>query len=259
MSQSIDGPVTVNGTLKVVDSSGHGSEPNVVSFEVAGANSRFANITAFGPITAIGGLISSTLLPPDPGATNTVTVKGGFVVAQGNIIVTGGSLDVRAGPIHSKGASFEGNVEITGDIQFKNAADCAEDFDISNAMDVAPGAVMVVGSNSALEPCRAAYDRRVVGVVSGADGFKPAIILDRQEESGTNVNRKSVALMGKVSCRVDTQYGAIEVGDLLTTSPTVGHAMKAVDPAQAFGSVLGKALSPAREGTPLIAILVTLQ
>jgi len=41
---------------------------------------------------------------------------------------------------------------------------------------------------------------------------------------------------------VDARYVSIEVGDLLTTAPTPGHAMKATDPQKAFGAVIGKAL-----------------
>ena len=51
----------------------------------------------------------------------------------------------------------------------------------------------------------------------------------------------------------------IEVGDLLTTSPTAGHAMKAIEPHRVFGSVIGKALSPLEEGQGLIPILIALQ
>jgi hypothetical protein len=68
-----------------------------------------------------------------------------------------------------------------------------------------------------------------------------------------------VALLGKVYCKVDAQFGAVAVGDLLTTSPTAGHAMKAADPAQAFGAVIGKALRPLTAGQGLIPILIALQ
>ena len=51
-----------------------------------------------------------------------------------------------------------------------------------------------------------------------------------------------VALVGKVYCKVDASYSPIEVGDLLTTSLTPGHAMKANDHVKAFGAVIGKAL-----------------
>ena len=65
--------------------------------------------------------------------------------------------------------------------------------------------------------------------------------------------------MGKVFCKVDATYGAIEVGDLLTTSPLPGHAMRASDPLQAFGAVIGKALRPHRVGHGLIPMLIALQ
>jgi hypothetical protein len=65
--------------------------------------------------------------------------------------------------------------------------------------------------------------------------------------------------VGKVFCKVDAQYGAIAVGDLLTTSPTLGHAMKATKPHKAFGAVIGKALRPLQDGCGLIPILIALQ
>jgi hypothetical protein len=58
---------------------------------------------------------------------------------------------------------------------------------------------------------------------------------------------------------VDAQFGAIAIGDLLTTSPTPGHAMVITDQAQAFGAVIGKALRPLSGGRGLIPILISLQ
>ena len=81
-------------------------------------------------------------------------------------------------------------------------------------------------------------------------------MLDKRRSVG---NRKSISLMGKVHCKVDARSAPIEVGDLLTTSSTKGHAMKAADPMKAFGSVIGKALRPFKAGTGLIPILVALQ
>ena len=81
-------------------------------------------------------------------------------------------------------------------------------------------------------------------------------MLDKQPSDGI---RQPVALLGKVYCKVDAQYGAIEVGDLLTTSPTPGYAMKADDPLKAFGAVIGKALRPLAAGQDLIPILIALQ
>jgi len=150
---------------------------------------------------------------------------------------------------------FEGDVEVTGDIRLANA-DCAEDFDVSGAVKVEPGTVMVLGNEGALSESHQAYDKRVAGVISGAGGYKPGIVLDKQQTSG---NRQPIALMGKVFCKVDAQYGAIEVGDLLTTSDTPGHAMKTTDPMKAFGAVIGKALRPLKDRQGIIPILIALQ
>jgi len=150
---------------------------------------------------------------------------------------------------------FKGDVEVTGDIRLTNA-DCAEDFDIVDAESIDPGTVMVLCDEGALQLSEKAYDKRVAGVISGAGDYKPGLILDKRP---TNRPRKPVALMGKVFCKADASYGAIEAGDLLTTSETPGHAMKAGDPTQAFGAVVGKALRALSEGQGLIPILVSLQ
>jgi hypothetical protein len=161
--------------------------------------------------------------------------------------------------VHGKGGMlagfFEGDVEVTGDIRLSNA-DCAEDFDIAGVAKVEPGTVMILGDEGCLFQSHQPYDKRVAGVISGAGDYKPGIVLDKQQSSRM---RQPVALLGKVFCKVDAQYGSVEVGDLLTTSATLGHAMKAGEPMQAFGTVIGKALRPLKEGQDLIPILITLQ
>jgi hypothetical protein len=166
--------------------------------------------------------------------------------------------------VHGKGPTagyFEGNVAVTGnmdvsgDVRLLNA-DCAEEFDIAQTEGVDPGTVMVLTGGGALCPSQQAYDKRVAGIVSGAGDYQPALILDRQQNDR---HRLPIALMGKVYCKVDAQYGPVEIGDLLTTSPTPGHAMRVADPARAFGSVIGKALRPLEGGQGLIPVLVALQ
>jgi hypothetical protein len=100
--------------------------------------------------------------------------------------------------------------------------------------------------NNALDKSRDTQegDRKVAGIISGAAG----IVLNKQQTPG---NRRPIALVGKVYCKADAQYGRVEVGDLLTTSATERHAMKASDVTQAFGAVIGKALTAARLGTRL--------
>jgi hypothetical protein len=122
--------------------------------------------------------------------------------------------------------------------------------------EIKPGTVMVIDHGGSLKASEKAYDKRVAGVISGAEGYKPGIILDQRE---SQADRMPMALIGKVYCKVDARYSPIEVGDLLTTSPTPGHAMKATDPLKAFGAVLGKALQGLVGGQGLLPILVSLQ
>ncbi|MFI1700697.1 hypothetical protein ACH419_32680 [Streptomyces bobili] len=151
---------------------------------------------------------------------------------------------------------FEGNVEVTGDIVLLNAGDCAEHF-LAADQEANPGSVVVLANDQAMvTPSRQAYDKRVVGVVSGAGDYKPGIILGNRH---SGQDRKPIALLGRVFCKVDARYSAIDVGDMLTTSHTVGHAMKAVDATQASGSIIGKALKSLPNGQGLIPVLITLQ
>jgi hypothetical protein len=169
--------------------------------------------------------------------------------------------------VYAKGAlyaaQFDGNVQVNGTISLVGTnsdvvlSDFAEDFDLSGLSIADPGAVMVLGEDGGIEPCQREYDRRVVGVTSGAGSYRPGLILDRRP---TGVERGTVALVGKVYCKVDATYGSVRPGDMLTTSPTPGHAMRADDPVRAFGAVIGKALHGLPAGEKgLIPIIVALQ
>lgn len=191
---------------------------------------------------AIAGKSGATVLRLN-GATASVTVGG-----EGN-----------AGEIIVKNANDQERIRLdgtTGDIKLLGA-DCAEDFDVIEAIAAAePGTVLVIGEDSALRVSSEAYDRRVAGVVSGAGDYQPGIVLGR---NNTQAQRKAIALVGKVFCKVDASYAPIGIGDLLTTSDTPGHAMKAVNQRSSFGAVIGKALRPLVRGQGLIPILVALQ
>jgi hypothetical protein len=142
-----------------------------------------------------------------------------------------------------------------GDILLTNS-DCAEDFDVSGSEEVEPGTVMVLDREGKLVKSTEAYDKKVAGIISGAGQHRPGIVLGR---TCTQNRRLPVALVGKAYCKVDARDAPIEVGDLLTTSTTQGHAMKASDPLRAFGAVIGKALHPLSEGIGLIPVLIALQ
>lgn len=198
-----------------------------------------------------------------------VTVKGNLSVQSA---LSAASLktsgQVNAGSVTTAGAVSAGSVTASGNVTANDViltgADLAEDFSTADA-PIEPGTVVVINEAGALGQSSRAYDRRVAGVVSGAGSFRPGIVMDRaRRDSGEETakiggGRVSIALVGKVYCKVDAGYSPVEVGDLLTTSPTPGHAMKADDQSKAFGAVIGKALAPLGSGTSLVPILVSLQ
>jgi hypothetical protein len=152
---------------------------------------------------------------------------------------------------------FEGNVLVTGDLTAKDVilsgADCAEEFDGPQTEIIEAGSVVVFDSRGSLRPATEPYDKRVAGVISGAGSFSPGVVLDRRATSRTRI---PLALAGKVYCKVDASFGPIEVGDMLTTSPSEGYAMKAGDRSMAFGAVIGKSLENLDRGRSLIQILI---
>ena len=167
--------------------------------------------------------------------------------------------DVSIGPSGQPWFTVNGSsglVSVATDIVL-TGADCAEQFDVSGPALPEPGTVLVIEKEGLLRESSEAYDKKVAGVVSGAGKYRHGILLDGSASDEPRV--PLLLLTGKVYCKVDAQYSPVEVGDLLTTSPTPGHAMKATEAAKAFGAVIGKALQALEVGQGLVPILVSLQ
>jgi hypothetical protein len=194
--------------------------------------------------------------------SGTAGVFDGNVNVNGNHHVTGAGqfdgavkvkLDLNVGGNHN----VTGNVNVIGDVILTNpGADCAEQFDLKPNEIADPGTVMVIDDTGALRRSCRSYDRAVAGVVSGAGAYRPAIVLDQLSNSQA---RATIALLGKVYCKVDANVCPIAAGDLLTTSDIPGHAMKATDLSRGFGAVIGKALAPLEAGIGLLPMLIALR
>jgi hypothetical protein len=141
-------------------------------------------------------------------------------------------------------------------LKITGGADLAEHFEVTEPIQ--PGMVVAIDPEHAgkLTISRAAYNRRVAGVVSGANNLDAGMVL-----SGHAVEKDpmAVTLSGRVWTYCDAGTSAIEPGDLLTTSSTPGHAMKVKKYAKAQGAILGKALTGLRSGRGLVLVLATLQ
>jgi hypothetical protein len=136
-------------------------------------------------------------------------------------------------------------------------ADLAEPFQMSGGA-ITKGAVVIIDETNPgrLKLSDRAYDTRVAGIVSGANGIKPGIMLHQE---GAIEGGENVALSGRVYALADAANGSIQPGDLLTTSPVPGHAMKVTDHTKAQGAILGKAMSSLLDGRGMVLVLVSLQ
>lgn len=157
-----------------------------------------------------------------------------------------------AADLHVNGVARVNVLEIVG-------ADLAEKFPVSDAETPEPGMVLMIDAANPGTLCLAkgAYNKRVAGVVSGANGLPAGSILGHLPG---NEDAPPVALSGRVWVWCDATAQAIEPGDMLTTSDTPGHAMAATDASRSHGAIIGKAMTNLAKGQRgLVLTLVNLQ
>ena len=155
---------------------------------------------------------------------------------------------------------FQGDVRVTGDL-ILDGADVAEQFYVDHDAGIAAGCVVVLDDHGHLTTTTQPYDTRVAGIVSGAGDREPALVLDREPDGvqgGNPARRMPLAVAGKAWCLADATHEPIKVGDLLTTAARPAHAMRVGNRLDAIGAVIGKALTPLREGTGPVLVLVGL-
>jgi hypothetical protein len=145
---------------------------------------------------------------------------------------------------------------ITKTLQITGGSDLAEHFEV--AEEVQPGMVVAIDPQNAgkLTLARGVYNRRVAGVISGAHDLSAGMLLP--DPSGAQ-NAMAVTLSGRVWVYCDADRNPIKPGDLLTTSDTPGHAMKATNYNKAQGAIIGKAMTSLKAGRGLVLVLATLQ
>ncbi len=141
-------------------------------------------------------------------------------------------------------------------LQILGGADLAERFDVAGEPE--PGTVLTIdpAETGKLRTSDEAYSHRVAGVVSGANQLDAGVVLS---QDGRTEGTAAVALSGRVWVKCDATDASIAAGDLLTTSPLAGHAMKAADRDRSHGAVLGKAMTSLASGTGMVLVLVSLQ
>jgi hypothetical protein len=154
--------------------------------------------------------------------------------------------------------TFDGTGNLsTPVLTITGGADVAEPFQMS-AAKIPKGSVVIIDEEhpGQLKLSDRPYDQRVAGIVSGANGINPGISLHQVNALEGDEN---VALSGRVYVLAEAANGAIQPGDLLTTSATPGYAMKVTDHARAQGAILGKAMTGLNAEKGMVLVLVTLQ
>lgn len=147
-------------------------------------------------------------------------------------------------------------------LRILGGADIVEGFEARDEANAGtkpqPGDVLVIDDARAgeLRTSSTSYDRKVAGVVSGANGISHGMKLG---QDGALDGETLVAMTGRVYVKCSAENGAVRPGDLLTTSETSGHAMRVTDQTLANGAVIGKAMSSLEEGAGLVLVLVNLQ
>ncbi len=208
-----------------------------------------------------------TLQDATPGDQGQIAIRAGgsdkiVLRADGNTYFNGGNVGIGTTGNLLERLTVRGNILVqsvsTGAsvAEIGEGLDYAEGFNVTEDTDIEAGTVLVIDSYNPgkLTISRSAYDKKVAGIVAGANGMGSGVRL------GIGQFDYDVALAGRVYCNVDATEQAVQAGDLLTTSATPGYAMKATDYDRAHGAILGKAMQKLQQGQKAqILVLVTLQ
>ncbi len=175
--------------------------------------------------------------------------------------------------------SVRGNGDVHCDGSFTGGgADYADMLLVAESTE--PGDVLIIGPDGKMARSTTSYATNVAGIHSTSPGFIGGDPMNNLDESDPEklalmaslptlltdleLERAPVALAGVVPCKVSAENGVIKPGDLLVTSDTTGHAMRAA-PLQVGdvefyppGTILGKAMESLDQGTGVILILVSL-
>lgn len=148
---------------------------------------------------------------------------------------------------------------VVDELQIVGGSDFAEHFDIlDEVITPLPGMVVSIDPNSTgkLTITKEAYDKKVAGIISGANGVETGLFMGQAESIADG--DYPIALTGRVYVYANEEGGEIRPGDLLTTSTTYGYAMKVKNYQNAQGAIIGKAMTGI-DDNGFVLVLVNLQ
>lgn len=247
---SREGGFGVIGVSANTDGAGYGVLGQTASPQGVGVVGDGVRVGVYGVTNATTGYtepISGLSFSPDGSAAVFRNRAGG------NLIVGQGVNDADKFRVDGNGTVFA-----TGGFQ-AGGADFAEYMAVAGQTNTYhPGDLLMidVSSERRLRLADTPYSTLVAGIYS----TKPGVAASPHSMDDPALKKEvPMAVVGIVPCKVSSENGPIQIGDLLVTSRTLGHAMKGTDRGKMLGAVIGKALEPLQRGTGLIAVLVTLQ
>jgi hypothetical protein len=180
-------------------------------------------------------------------------VAGAFENTAGGNILVGIASGANQFRVDGTGKVFANGGYQTGGADFAESMAVAGDPTRYSAGDL-----LVIDStaNRRLALAQQPYSTLVAGIYSTKPGMLGST---RTVDEPVPHDEVPLAVVGIVPCKVTAENGAIQAGDLLVTSSTLGHAMKGTDRSKMLGAVVGKALEPLSSGEGTIQVLVTLQ
>ena len=190
---------------------------------------------------------------------------GGFTLRFVSTSSTGGTIATWT----AQSAYFNASLS-TPTLTIRGGSDLAEPFAASpakfQAVKPAPGMIMSIDPDhpGALRVATAAYDTKVAGVYSGANGLPTGMVMGKKgcDLTAPGDDKLPLAMTGRVWVYADETEGGGEIkpGDRLTTSGSKpGHAMKVREETRSIGAVIGKAMTNVDPKTGMVLVLVNLQ
>ena len=169
----------------------------------------------------------------------------------GHILTDNSDLHGLGIPSRPVANAYVKNLTRTGVLEITGGNDIVEKF---KSKEILEAGVLVTIDETDIHNYKTtnkAYQKGIVGIVSGANGVKHGMLLEQDDALAGNTK---VAIAGRVYVKATAQNGAIKAGDLLTSSDKAGYAMKVTSRKKAFGSVVGKALTSLDEGEGYVLV-----
>jgi hypothetical protein len=233
------GSLKINGASIITTTSGNTvnfATPNAATgtnYFMTSTGTTTPTTTTYGVFdTSNGTLKATTITTGAPGTSGSIT--GNYQVsAQSTIDFYTNAATLKTGIITTGDPLNTGTITGTWSLSGVGTqlqatySDLAEWY--SADAEYAPGTVLIFGGDAEVTTTVLINDTRAAGIVT----TDPAYTMNNELE-GT---RACLALAGRVPCLV---VGRVKKGDMLTTSATPGHAVKANTPT--LGAIIGKAL-----------------